>query len=99
MIGNKHNRRHHPDLFASLVLIVGFALSMTLVSQAHAVARPVQPTLKGECIMPVSLSVADARKRRAVVGSSALRQARAKRCRNVSLSALRVLGIWGVFTR
>jgi hypothetical protein len=84
-------RRRSPDLFSLVLLVVGMALSLTLVAQAQAAGRPMQPQLAGQCL--TSLSVVDLR----VPGDN---QAGVSHCGGnldcprVTRKGLRVLGVW-----
>jgi len=91
-----HKRRRSPDLLSTVVLVVGMALSLTLVSQANAAARPVQPQLAGQCL--TSLSVLDLRTQREHP-VRASRQDSNRNCRRVTLEGLRMLGMWALSGR
>lgn len=94
-----NSRRVHKrtDFLSTVVVAVLLAFALTLSAQVQA-QSPSTVKLPGlDC---TALKTGEHGQRRApVLGSRGLRDSGESRCRKESLSALRVLGIWAVFTR
>lgn len=88
--------RRRGDMLSTVVIFVVLAFSITLGTQVQAHS---QTPVAAEDIDCAAFVPADGQSDAPVVGSRGLRQSGESRCRKESLSALRVLGIWAVFTR